>query len=108
MGDDRIAITSTASDLHAVAGTGGGMIAALVANYGEKVSRDQIVMLRFRGLKPGLRRLRVLRIDAEQRWSSERLELLPVEERIVEVLPEFLTHVYSPADSVVQVRLEEV
>ena len=43
-----------------------------------------------------------------QRWSDETLELLPVDERLVDVLPDFEYQFYSPADSVLLVTLEEL
>jgi len=58
-------------------------------------------------LKPGPRRLKAYRIDDAQRWSDETLELLPVDERLVDVLPDFEYQFYSPADSVLLVTLEE-
>jgi len=108
MGDEQIATTCDATDLHVQAVGATGKISLLIANYDREQSRDCIVTTRFTDLQPGIRRLRAWRIDDQQRWSDATLELLPLEERTVSVLPEFQYQFYAPADSVLFVTLEEI
>lgn len=107
MGDTQVATTCAAADLHVQAVQGNGKLALLIANYDPEQSRDLIVTTSFTNLQPGVRKLRAWRIDDERRWSSEMLELHPIEERTVAVLPDFLYQFYVPADSVLLVTLEE-
>ncbi|MCB0108140.1 MAG: hypothetical protein KDE53_19595, partial [Caldilineaceae bacterium] len=108
MGDEQIATTCDATDLHVQAVGATGKLSLLIANYDREQSRDCIVTTRFTDLQPGIRRLRAWRIDDQQRWSDATLELLPLEERTVSVLPEFQYQFYAPADSVLFVTLEEI
>ena len=79
----------------------------MLVNQDGEDGLDRIVKLRFTQLAPGLRRLKVYRIDDEQRWSDETLELDVIEERRVDVLPDFEYQFFSPAGSVLYVTLEE-
>jgi hypothetical protein len=107
MGDEKVATACPAADLHVQAVRGDGKLSTLIVNYDPNESRDLIVTVNFANLQPGVRKLRAWRIDDEQRWSDETMELRPIEERTVAVLPDFQYQFYAPADSVLLVTLEE-
>ena len=84
-----------------------GVLRRSLINFDLHTSQDQIVKLRFNQLSPGAKRLTAYRIDEDCRWSSEDMELLPYEQRLVDTLPVFEYQFYSPADSVLLVTLDE-
>ena len=108
MGEERLHSVSPLPDLTTLAVRGQGQISTLIVNYDPETSTDRIVKVHFSNLKPGTRWLKAYRIDDHQRWSDETLELIPVDERRVNVLPDFEYQFYSPADSVLLVVLEEL
>jgi hypothetical protein len=107
MGDEKIKAHSTAVDIRPQAACSDGRLSLMIVNYDPTESRDVLVTINFANLKPGIRKLSARRIDENRRWSSEKLELDPIDERRVAVLPEFIYQFYSPADSVLLVTLEE-
>jgi xylan 1,4-beta-xylosidase len=107
MGEEKLRSSSPLPDLTIFAAREGGRISTMLVNYDPAESQDRIVKVHFSKLKPVPRRLKAYRIDDAQRWSDETLELLPVDERLVDVLPDFEYQFYSPADSVLLVTLEE-
>jgi len=107
MGEEKLQCASPLPDLTIFAAREGGRVSTMIVNYDPAESQDRIVKVHFSHLKPGPRRLKAYRIDDAQRWSDETLELLPVDERLVDVLPDFEYQFYSPADSVLLVTLEE-
>ena len=107
MGEEKLQSSSLLQDLTIFATREGGRISTMIVNYDPAESQDRIVKVHFSKLRPGPRQLKAYRIDDGQRWSDETLELLPVDERLVDVLPDFEYQFYSPADSVLLVRLEE-
>ena len=108
MGTERVRSSSPLADMTPFAARGNGRLATMIVNYDPDASVDRIVKVHFSQLRPGPRRLRAWRIDDQQRWSEESLELIPVDERMVDVLPDFEYQFYSPADSVLLVALDEV
>jgi xylan 1,4-beta-xylosidase len=108
LGRERLAASGTRPGLTALAAREQSQVAAMIVNADGDDSLDQIVKLHFAHLTPGLRRIKVYRIDDDQHWSEEALELNVIEERMVDVLPDFEYQVFSPADSVVLVTLEEM
>lgn len=107
LGDRRVAGHSDVDDVRVLAARRARGASVLVANYGRPASQDRVATIRFAGLKPGLRRLTVRRVDRSVAWPARSLELTPVEERDVDVLERFSCQVYCPADSVCTVLLEE-
>jgi xylan 1,4-beta-xylosidase len=107
MGAERLQTSSPLSDLMVFAARDGGRVSAMIINYDPTESQDRIIKVHFSHLNPGHRRLKAYRIDDEQRWSDETMEMFPVDERLVDVLPDFEYQFYSPADSVLLVTLEE-
>jgi len=101
---EKVETACSDKDLTALAVAGQNKTSVLLVNLNE----DKVVQAAFTGLKPGLRRLKLYRIDEEKRWDGEKLELLPLEERDVYVLEEFSCQCFSPQDSVVWLVLEEV
>ena len=107
MGEERVQSDSVLPDLTTLAVRGKGQISTLIVNYDPETSADRIVKIHFSGLKPGIRHLKAYRIDDNQRWSEATLELIPIDERTVDALPDFEYQFYSPGDSVLLVVLEE-
>jgi hypothetical protein len=95
-------------DLKTFAVRGENRITTMIVNYDPEASQDRIVKIHFSGLNPGTRSLTAYRIDDNQLWSEETLELIPVDERRVDVLPDFEYQFFSPGDSVLLVTLEEI
>ena len=48
------------------------------------------------------------RIDADHRWKTDTLELLPIERREVDTPAVLQCQIFSPADSVTLVTLEDI
>jgi xylan 1,4-beta-xylosidase len=107
MGEEKLQSASPLPDLTAFSARENGRISVMLINYDPAESQDRIVKVHFSHLKTGRRRLKALRIDDGKRWSEEMLELLPVDERLVDVLPDFEYQFFSPADSVLLVTLDE-
>ncbi len=107
MGEERLQTSSPLPDLTIFAARENGRISTMIVNNDPETSQDRIVKVHFSRLKPGIRRLKAYRIDDNHRWSEETLELIPVDERRVDVLPDFEYQFYSPADSVLLVVIEE-
>lgn len=108
LGADRIAARSPRPDLRVVAARDEHQVSACMTNFDVDRSQDCIAAIRFQGLEPGRKLLNVFRIDGEQRWSNETLELQPVERREVYTETEFGCQMFLPADSVACVRLENL
>ena len=108
MGEQLLQSSSPLPDLATFATRENGNLSVMLVNYDPAGSRDRIVKVQFSQLNPGPRRLKAYRIDDGQHWSDETLELLPVDERLVDVLPDFEYQFYSPADSVLLVELVEI
>ena len=106
MGEEKLLSSNPLPDLTTFSARVKGRISTMIVNYAPGTSRDRIVKVHFSHLNPGPR-LKVWRIDDSHCWSDETLELVPVDERIVDVLPDFEYQFYSPADSVLLVALEE-
>lgn len=106
MGEQRVAFTSQAPDLTLAAARGEDSLSVMVVNFDLQASRDQVVKLRFNHLSTGLKRLTVYRIDEACHWSPRELELLPHEQRMADTYTDFEYQVFSPADSVLWVTLE--
>jgi hypothetical protein len=107
LGDEKIEAHSTAPDIRLQAALGEGRLSLMIVNYDPTASRDVLVTINFANLLPGVRKLSAWRIDENQRWSSDKLELDPIDDRRVAVLPEFIYQFYSPADSVLLVTLQD-
>lgn len=108
LGEERISASSDDADVRLVAARAGSQISAMGVNWRLQGSQDRVLTVRFSHLRPGRKCLTTYRIDAERRWCSETLELLPVECREVETRAEFQCQLLSPADSVTLVTLAEI
>jgi hypothetical protein len=106
MGDEQIAVKCPDPDVHVQAATSGNKLSVLAANYNMRSTRDIVLTVKYGHLKPGTKTLTAYRIDAENHWSTEAMELTPIEQRTVAVLPEYAYQFYLPADSVLLVTLE--
>jgi len=107
MGESRLRVTGSDAALRLLASRGEGKVSAFVTNFDLQRSRDLIVTVQFRRLSPGVKTLRVYRIDEARRWCRETLELIPCEEREVDASSDFRCEVYCPADSVLLVELTD-
>ncbi|MCJ7837835.1 MAG: hypothetical protein MUP61_01300 [Burkholderiales bacterium] len=107
LGETQIAATSDDADVRVLAGQGTDHVSVLAVNHSLDAPHDRMLTLRFAHLPPEIRQLTVYRVDREQRWDAARLELLPVEQREVDVLGDYACQVLLPADSVVLVTLRD-
>jgi xylan 1,4-beta-xylosidase len=107
MGEEKLHVQSLLPDLTAFAARSSGRISAMLVNYDPLESRDLIAKVHFSQLTPGLRQLKAFRIDDRHCWSNETLEMIPIDERRVDVLPDFEYQFYCPADSVLLVTLDD-
>ncbi len=108
MGDERISAHTDNQDLRVLAARTESRVSAMLANYNLQESKDRIVTLRFGPLHPGAKRLTTYRIDEQRHWDAQQLELLPLERRIIDCQERFATQIFSPADSVTFVTLEDI
>jgi hypothetical protein len=106
LGDERLAAHST-PDVRVLAGRADGRISVMAVNHSIEESCDRAAVLCFTGLRPGVKRLTVRRIDDRRMWRPDTLELLPVEARDVCTSADFECHVLLPADSVAVVCLDD-
>lgn len=106
LGENQVEAVSDDTDLIVRGISGERKVSALIINYNEQISRDLIVDVGFTGLVPGRKMLKNYRIDNNRNWSSENLELLPVEQREFASGDTFSCQIYCPADSVTFLILE--
>jgi len=107
LGEMRLSATSDDAALRLLAARGEGKVSAFVANFDLQQSRDLLLTLRLPHLQPGVKTLRIYRLDDARRWDEETLEMRPLEEREVDTSEEYRCSLYCPADSVVLVELED-
>ncbi len=107
MEGEKVSAACEDGDVKAQAVCEGGRLSVIATNYSTGESRELVATFHFTNLKPGVRKLNVYRLDNDRRWDPEKLDLIPVDTRLVDVLPEFSYQVYCPADSVVMMTLEE-
>lgn len=105
LGEMQLAAASDDADVRVLAGKGEGHVSVLAVNHSLDAPRDRLLTLRFSHLLPGVKHLTVTRVDRDRRWDAERLELLPVEQREVDVAGDFTCQVLLPADSVALITL---
>jgi xylan 1,4-beta-xylosidase len=108
LGEEQIAAESDELELRVLSARGERTVSALLVNLGSPASNDRVVTVGLTNLRPGRRRLTTYRIDAERRWSSEGLELRPVEQREIDTGDRFRCQLYCPGDSVSMVELSEI
>jgi xylan 1,4-beta-xylosidase len=103
----RVRATWKDDGLRVLASTDDKRTAALLVNFALAGSADRVAALRFAGLTGGAKTLRTWRIDQTRPWDTKTLELRPLEQREVDVRPEFALQLHCPADSVLMVVLED-
>lgn len=106
LGEERLAAHST-TDVRVLAGVSQGRVGVMAVNHSMEESCDRVAIIRFHGLRPGLKRLIVQRVDDQCRWCDEALEMRPVEKRDVCTSGDFECHVFLPADSVAVACLDD-
>lgn len=107
MGDQRVAAESDAKDLRVLASRARDSTSLLLVNFAIPRSQDRVATIHLSGLEPGRRTLTVRRIDREHSWSSQKLELIPTENREVDMRQTFSFQLYCPADSVALVEFDK-
>jgi xylan 1,4-beta-xylosidase len=75
-------------------------IRALAVNLGSETGGGRSISWQFSGLRPGPKRLRFYRIDDQQRWCTQTLEMQPVESRDVWTQEQFECRNFLPPDTV--------
>lgn len=108
MGNNRLKASSDTPELRVLAGKDADAEAVLLTSFALRGNVDRLGTIHFTHLAPGRRRLQVWRIDGDRRWSTDKLELQPVESREVDVRETFTCQLTYPADSVTLLRLEGV
>ena len=78
----------------------------LLVNHDLSSASDRIIQLSFTDPNPGEKLLTVYRIDEDQNWSQETLELIPTERRTIVTLEQYRCQVLLPAYSVALLKLE--
>jgi hypothetical protein len=104
MGEQELAAQST-SEVRFMAARGEDGLSVLAVNRAAETGSDRVAVMRFRNLRPGVKRLTVHRVDGQCTWCGETLEMPPVESRDVSTAADFECHVLLPADSVAMLRL---
>jgi hypothetical protein len=107
MGEERIAVGPLEPGLRALAARGSGDVSVFVVNLSLQGSQDRLVNLRFRGLRPGYKRLTVHRIDESWRSRVQGMDHLPTEQREITTETEYRCQALLPGDSVALIRLED-
>jgi hypothetical protein len=107
LGETRVSASSGGAGVRVLAGKEEGKVSLLVANFDLQQSRDVLLTLRFPNLPPGVKTLRVYRVDAARRWGEQTLEMRPLEQREVDTSEGYRCSLYCPADSVALVELED-
>lgn len=107
MNGERLEANCDDSDLKVLASKNNETYFAFLVNHNNQESRDLFVSVSFSNIKPGVKSLKVYRIDENHKWDSEALELIPVEYRIIDTLEKHLCQVYCPSESVLLVVLED-
>ncbi len=106
MGKIQVAATSNDVDVRVLASQSADGVVALLVNHGLDHPRDRVVTCHFAGLEPGAKQLTVYRIDQQHRWDTERLELLPIEQRQTYTAEAFQCQILLPADSAAFIKLD--
>ncbi len=106
MGEEQLATQSDGA-LRVRAVRGEDVLSVLLVNHQDDSAADRIAKLHVTGLAPGRKMLTSYRIDNQQRWCAQTLELLPVEQREVDTFAHFDCQVFCPAESVTLVTLRK-
>ncbi len=106
MSGTRIKATSDVKDIRLLASRDEKTISILAANFSMQDSTDHLAKIRLSNLNPGEMKLTVYRIDRDHFWSSEKLDLIPTEQRDIDARETFSFQVLFPADSVTLIRLD--
>ena len=77
-----------------------------ITNYSPESTKDLTMSIYFKNAKEGRARLKVYRIDGGMKWDGDNFELIPVENRIAYIHPDFWFSLYIPADGVVMIACD--
>ncbi|WP_308639574.1 GH39 family glycosyl hydrolase [Paenibacillus silvisoli] len=110
MDGEQIKAESTNLDLRVNAVTRDDQTAVLISNFNVIQSADTIAITKFQNLTAGPKQLQIYRIDNHRSWSTENLELVPVESRDVDLIDHypFRLQTLCPADSVTLIILKNL
>jgi hypothetical protein len=101
-----VAAESDDPAVHVLATGNAGDASILLVNHDLSSTSDRIIQLSFTDPNPGEKLLTVYRIDEDQNWSQETLELIPTERRTIVTMEQYRCQVLLPAYGVVLVKLE--
>jgi hypothetical protein len=107
MNGERLVTSPDDQDIKIRVARDGKRISIMIVNFHQTESRDHIVQLEFKNLKPGIKKWIAYRIDEHCKWSEEEMELIPIEKRKTDTIAEYDYQFYAPADSVTFAILEE-
>jgi xylan 1,4-beta-xylosidase len=109
LGEQRIQASAETPQLVVQAAKSPGGTAAMLVNRNLDEEQELLATVRFDHLEPrGIKMLRVNRLDAEQHWTDDTLELIPTEQRRIDMVPSFECQVYCPTNSVVLITIGNV
>jgi hypothetical protein len=107
MAENEAAVkTDENADLRILASYGVRYSTIFMTNYNPVSAEDLTVSFKFANARESTAKMTVCRIDENPKWNSEKLELIPVEERLVYVHEDFHFSVYAPAESVVMITFD--
>ena len=105
LGETQIAASADDADVHVLAGQDADGISVMLVNHSLDAQRDRVATCCFSNLEAGAKQLTVYRVDHQQRWDADHLELLPVEQRQTYTQHTFQCQIGLPANSVALVKL---
>ena len=81
-------------------------VTLFLTNYHPEATENLTLSVYFKNAPQGMTRMKVFRIDDQKSWDNERLQLIPVENRLVYVHDDFWFSLFVPEDSVVMVTFD--
>ncbi|MBC7326768.1 hypothetical protein H5T87_01465 [bacterium] len=105
MGEKKIDAKCDESDIKLLASRSDSRLSLMFVNPS---SQGKALTINIKNLKPGKKSLRIYSIDANKRWSSQKLELLPIKEREIFTSSEFSFEIWAPSYSVIQAIFDDI
>lgn len=108
LGEEKLSTKLEGDNILVHAAKKEGGVSVIVVNYEMDSTVDRVVNLQFENLTPGRKVLQVYRVDEKHNWSTEEMELIPIERRETDTSSKFFSQIYSPANSVTMFALEQM
>lgn len=108
LGTERIAAHSDDSAIRVMATRNEADASLLLVNFDIASANECVVQFEFTIPNPGEKLLTIYRIDENQSWSEDTLELKPIERRTIVTTENYRCQVLLPPDSVALVKLEHI